>query len=283
MASQDVQASKPKKLVSRADLARIAGVTPACVTQRCRVHLAPACSSGLVDLDHPLVAAWLGELRANGRKPTAVGTTRKIARSGDASSHRSSRRPSAGTAKQPARAPTKTPGKPPKRPAHTDPSSTNPRGAGRKPRTWSPADRPEEEQDDSAPKLDDAGLAEEILDLTVREVAERYGTHRSYVLWLEAYQKQQATEKIRLSNEETKGNLISRELVRDHIFAAIDALFRRLLTDAARTIAARLEPMAKSGSSPEALERETREQLSKQLKAIKSRASRVLKSATNPP
>lgn len=47
-------------LVTRAQLARMAGVTRAAVTQLCGKRLAPGCSGRFVDTSHPAVAAWLG-------------------------------------------------------------------------------------------------------------------------------------------------------------------------------------------------------------------------------
>lgn len=46
-------------LVSRAELARQAGCSAMAVTKRCRLDLAPACVGKRVDLEHPVVVAWL--------------------------------------------------------------------------------------------------------------------------------------------------------------------------------------------------------------------------------
>jgi hypothetical protein len=50
----------PQKLISRADLARMRGVSRAAVTQALRSKLAPALHGQLVDASHPVVKAWLG-------------------------------------------------------------------------------------------------------------------------------------------------------------------------------------------------------------------------------
>jgi hypothetical protein len=59
----------------------------------------------------------------------------------------------------------------------------------------------------------------------------------------------------------------------------IDALFRRLLTDVAKTAAARLFALAKSGPPLERAETDARELVTKQLKPVKSRVVRVLRKA----
>lgn len=47
------------QLVTRAQLARMAGVTRGAVTQACGGRLAAACSGRLVDTAHPAVVGWL--------------------------------------------------------------------------------------------------------------------------------------------------------------------------------------------------------------------------------
>lgn len=217
----------PRKLISRSDLARLGGVSPAAVTQSCRFRLAAACAGTLVDLEHPATRAWLADQKARGRKrKTRDETSRRALRA------------KAETAKQ----------------SDVDP----PREGG-------------------VPTLNGDGLAEEILDLTVREVAERFGTDRRYLNWLDAYAKREQARKSRLANEETEGSLVDRNFVHQHVFAHVSALQHRLLTDAARTITARLFPLAKSGASLEQGEREVRDQISKHLKSLKARVARALK------
>lgn len=50
-----------KRLVSRSELARIAGCSAMAVTKRCRGSLSEACEGIRVDVDHPSVVAWLSE------------------------------------------------------------------------------------------------------------------------------------------------------------------------------------------------------------------------------
>ena len=47
------------RLVSRAELARIAKISAMAITKACRTKLADACTGQRVDLDHPSVLAYL--------------------------------------------------------------------------------------------------------------------------------------------------------------------------------------------------------------------------------
>jgi hypothetical protein len=194
----------------------------------------------MIDIEHPTIRAWLADQRSKGRK-------RKTQ---DETSARESRAKAAAKAEPPAQEQT------------------------------APKRRAPKANAEAAPELDEAGFSEELLDLTVREVAERYGTDRQYVNWLEAYAKREQARKSRLANEQTEGSLIEREFVETHVFAIIDALFRRLLTDAARTIASRLSTLVKAGAPIEKCEREAREQISKQLRAIRTKVTGALQKAS---
>ncbi len=62
--------TKPKRrLVSRAELARLAGVTPAAITKACKHGLAPARVDDRIDLDHEAAKAYLASRRKAPAKP----------------------------------------------------------------------------------------------------------------------------------------------------------------------------------------------------------------------
>jgi hypothetical protein len=215
------------------------------VTQGCRFRLAAACVGDLIELEHPAIESWLADQKAKGKKRKTPDETsrRELRAKADAKKHVG--RPAA-----------KAKG-------------------GRTRRPGAASAKPE-----PAPALDGSGFAEEIMELTLREVAERFGTHRQYIHWLDAYAKREQARKSRLANEQTERSLIEREFVETHVFAIIDALFRRLLTDAARTISSRLSTMVKAGAPIEKCEREAREQISKQLRAIRTKVTKALQKAS---
>ena len=117
----------------------------------------------------------------------------------------------------------------------------------------------------------------QYMHLTLSELIERFGTERSFRDWLEALNKLESLREKRLNIEARQRTLISRELVRSHVFGAIDAGFRRLLTDTPRTIVAMIYAKAKADVPLEEAERTVREVMQKQLSPIKSTAARVLR------
>jgi len=226
------------KLISRADLARLAGVSNGAITRVCKTHLSAACQDDLIDATHPLVQAYIAKADLK-RGPRSDRGTGKVGGS---------------AAKSVARPTTK-------------------RKAGRKSRYAPTEGRPEA----PAPKLDEFGFCAAIQDLTAKEISERYGSNRNYVVWLDAYQKQQRARDLYIKNDESEGRLVARELVQVHIFGMIDALFRKLVTDVPTTLAAQLYGLAKAGSSLEQGKALAKEILAKQLLPAKVRAARVLR------
>lgn len=83
-------------------------------------------------------------------------------------------------------------------------------------------------------------------------------------------------EKLELANAETRGALISRQLVKTHVYALIDGLFIRLLRDAAPSMARRVHDLASSGASVDECIQMARETISKNLKQVKDSACRTL-------
>lgn len=234
------------KLVSRADFARLRGVSRAAVTKACQGHLAAACRGDRVDLEHEAAVAYLS---AGGK----VAPAKTIAPKPSKAQPKKEGQKAAAKPKAPSRKP----------------------DAGKRPAARATDEGP----DDSAPALDPAGFAPEIADMLVREVAERHGTNRAYKDWLEAYQKQQRAIEIWLKNQQTKGLLIERALVEHNVFGFIDAVFKRLLTDSPKTIAARIQNLTRTGATIEELEREVRSLISTQLQPMKATAARALRNA----
>lgn len=218
--------------ISRAELARLKGVSGAAITKACKKQLLEAClDNGRIDLDHPAVRKYLGD---QGEAPPS------------------------------APAPTPEPTQPPSR---TKRERTPPASPPRSP-------EPAASRDSS---LDEDGRP--IEELTLREVAERFGTMTAFKDHLDALKKLVDIREKDLKNNETEGRLIERELVKTHVFGAIEAGNRRLLTDSPKTIARRLFALAKSGGTLEEAERTVREILGSTLDPVKASASRVLRNA----
>lgn len=117
----------------------------------------------------------------------------------------------------------------------------------------------------------------DYLDLTLRELLDRFGTERTVKDWLEAAKKIEDVRSSRLASDKLQGKLISRELVKQHVFGWLDSGLRRLVTDSPRTISRRVYAAAKAGESLERAEAIVRELIESQLRPMKANAARILR------
>jgi hypothetical protein len=118
---------------------------------------------------------------------------------------------------------------------------------------------------------------EHVLQMTISELITTYGTDAQFKAWADA---KKVLSEIRLKNlkiAEAEGSLIPRDMVRLHIFGAIEAANLRLLADTPKTLARRLYALAKAGESIEEAESLTRSLMGDQLKSLKATATRLLK------
>lgn len=230
--------------VSRSELARLAGVSPAAITKACKGQLRPACVGKRVDLDHPAAVQYLKAKGVSAPAPTD----------------------SLGPSKKRSPKPTRD-----RRTPEAQPDSDR-----------APRSRSAEEIDDlvhRAADVDGDEDPEPFLDLTLAQIVERFGTKTGFKDWLNARKTIADIREKELKSDETEGRLIERELVKTHVFGAIDAGNRRLLGDSPKTIARRLYALAKSGAPLEEAETVVREIISKQLQPVKTTAARVLRNA----
>lgn len=226
------------RLISRAELARLAGVSRAAITKACAKQLSAARHEDRIDQDHPAVKAYLAA--------RAGGVPGQAARAPTAKPKAAAKRSSS---------PTRSPKGKPKR--KTAPTAESPE----------PADQGDEN-------------IERYAALTLRQLVAKFGTRRAFKDWLEALKKIEDIRKTRLDNEETEGRLISRDLVKTHVFGAIESANTKLLGDSSKTIARRAAALAKSGAPIEEIEKTVCEILSSQLTPVKNTAVRVLRAAS---
>lgn len=128
------------------------------------------------------------------------------------------------------------------------------------------------------PAPDSLGELEEIRAL-LKPLTDRFGTSRHFRDWLLSLKDIEVILEKHLGNEEAQGRLIARELVRAHVFGALNAMARRLLQDAPKTIARRLAAHFKANGTVEDAERMVRENLSSQIEPVKAKAARTLREA----
>jgi hypothetical protein len=227
------------RLVSRAEVARLKGVSKPAVTQACRGLLAPACVRDRIDLDHPAAASYLAAPKGNGAKSDGAPTApEKRARIGRPAPTRSAKPVRKQRPAPPARRPKRTPGVP----------------------------APTAEQLDAFGDL-------------LRPIIEKFGTARAFADWLKAAKDLEVIRSRKLENEETEGRLIARDFVKTHVLGLVEACWRRLLQDAPKTIARRIYAAAKSERPVEEAERVVSEIIGSHLEQLKATAAKLVRNA----
>lgn len=141
------------------------------------------------------------------------------------------------------------------------------------------ASRPRQDIRPPTPTL--AGSDEDLEQLSelIQPLLERFGTELRFKDFLTALKTIEEIRGKRLDNEETEGRLVERELVRVHVFGAIEKIHRRLLSDIPKTLARTLYAAANSGVPLEVSEKSVRDQISTQLGPMKTAAARALRNA----
>jgi hypothetical protein len=237
----------PARIISRAEYARLAGVSKPAITKQCRKggSLAAACEGDRINLDHPAAQAYLA---------------------------------ARGKAEQPARAPTKAS----KSSSAKAAAPTKPARSGKKSKTAPTGPRPEA----SVPPPPRVPAPKEIAELEelrlhLAPLVHRFGTARNFRDWLLSLKDIEVVVEKHLSNEEAMGRLISRELVQSHVTGMLVALSRKLLTDAPKTIARRLAAHFNAGGTVEEGEVIVRVNLGSHVKPVKEKVLTTLRSAVD--
>jgi len=127
-----------------------------------------------------------------------------------------------------------------------------------------------------APKLNSAGFAEELADLTLREIADRYKSVTAYKDLLSAYNLRERARNNWLKNEVAEGRLIERKVV-SQVFSALDSAFKRLMSDTAKTATRRTYAAVRANEPLETAERVTAELIGSQLKRLNDNFARALR------
>lgn len=287
-----------KKLVSRTEFARMAGVAPASVTKACKSRLLPACDGKRIDAAHPAAVEYV-ENRARATTPPAAPGLDPLYEEAAAACSEAGRwsishvqravrvgftRASTifGQLKAAGLVPERGAEPPPKpEPVVSKPPHVRGTAARRQKRkqgmggeALQQAAPPEEGQILEVPEDIQA-----FADMTLRELVEKFGTDVRFVDWLKATQTIEAINEKRLKNAQTRGELVSRSLVKIGIIEPIDAAHIKLLTDGAKTIARRASAMTSAGRELGEIEAFVADQISSFIKPVKSKVARALNNA----
>lgn len=120
---------------------------------------------------------------------------------------------------------------------------------------------------------------EAFADMTLRELIQRFGTDTAFVDWLKATKSIEDINEKRLKNAVSRGELVSRDLMKIGVIDPINAAHIKLLTDGAKTIALRVVSMHDAGRPLKDCEKFVSDQITSFIKPVKSRVARALKNA----
>lgn len=126
---------------------------------------------------------------------------------------------------------------------------------------------------------DDSGSAQDaaaIADLTVRQIAQKFGGQAQFQNWLKSLHIIENIRERRLKNEEHEGSLIERTRVESALFSLIEEQNQKLLSDLPKTLARTIRDQAISGAPVEQSEREVRDAVGKALAATSGKVSHSL-------
>lgn len=135
----------------------------------------------------------------------------------------------------------------------------------------------------TAPTDDGPADASELMNLTLRQITDRYGSAQGFIDWLEARKLIADTARTESRNERDDGRLIPRELVRTVLFGYLEQLHKRLLGEAAPTVARRVRGAGLTSEQSVALVRDT---LSAELNTARRHilgGLRTIRANDNPP
>jgi len=119
----------------------------------------------------------------------------------------------------------------------------------------------------------------EFLDMTLRDLVDKFGTDVRLLDWLKATKEIENINEKRLKNAKTQGELVSRELVKHGIISPIESAHIKLLTDGSKTIARRSSAMATAGRPLEDIEKFVIDQISSFIRPVKAKVRRAIKNA----
>lgn len=293
-----------KKLVSRAEFARQAGVSAAAVTKACSSVLKETLTGKRIDAAHPAAVNYLETKVRDKTPPPASGldaiyeeAVAYCKTSGCYSASRLQREFKIGYNRatrivHTMRANNLIPeGKDPLIPGSQQKPETVVIKPGeieaaveklKKPHVRGPAAAKETKKREAFSEEGILEIPEDIQTfghMTLFDLIEKFGTDGRFVDWLSATQKIEAINEKRLKNASTEGELVSRKLVRTGIIEPIDACHIKLLTDGAKTIARRSTAMAAAGRPVEDVEKFVAEQITSFIRPVKSKVARALKNA----
>lgn len=221
------------ELITKKELSDRAGVTKGAMTRLFKMggRLEDALVDGKVNADHPLVINYIEEKQA--------------------SPWRDAEAPDRAAKPKPATKP---------RPSRLDKAVAKPD---------TPKAAPAEMQT-VMPEADDGPDIEELQNMTLRQILDRWGTLPRFVSYLDAVKKMGEIHHRRTMTQERRGDLVDRTLAEITFLGVVEQAFKRLVTDIPEGLAVEVLARAQAGGPDARLD---------VLEIIRSANGRALKSA----
>lgn len=122
----------------------------------------------------------------------------------------------------------------------------------------------------------------QYVDMTLRQILELFGTQPAFEAWLKSAKLIEELREKRLKNAKAEGEYIERDMVANAVLGYVAGNNERLLSDAPRAIVARIAASFKAGRTEEEMEAEVTQILSSQIKLVKQKTLKGLRSAESP-
>jgi hypothetical protein len=149
-----------------------------------------------------------------------------------------------------------------------------------KPAPRSPGRTPKTSWEDNEELIEVPDDIEELADLSLRELIDKFGTGYRFLDWLKALKEIEAVNEKRIKNAQSKGKLISRQLVEVGIVDPFNSAHVRLMTDGAKAITAAVLAKHQAGVSPPEIEAYVSDVVGSFIRPVKSKIERNLASVT---
>lgn len=287
-----------QKLISKSQLARVAGVSKTAITRAVKKELKAAMKGARVDENHPTVQKFIAKNKVEAPVGPAQGidplyqdavdhcqvggrfTVSTISRGLKIGYSRAEQifkmMQVAGTDK-----PCKAPPPPPPSIKKSTPTGT---AAKRNTKKKESLDNLKKRK--SLDNLNQGTVLHEIPDdikdfvnMTLGELIKRFGTDIAFLDWLKATKSIEDINEKRLKNATTRGELVSRHLIKVGVFDHVDRALKQLLSDGAETINKRVRTMTKAGRDEKETKKFIVDQMASFIKPMKVKITRTLKNA----
>lgn len=275
-----------KKPISKTELARLCGVTPATITGLTKRRLRVALVGSRVDLNHPEVQKYVQEKTAPRPEEQlpgvdtlfeeALGWCRQSERWTASGIQRHFK---IGYARaQRILAQLQSAGHVPEKPERDLSRPEKPKPAPRPAARQHGTGRRSSWQDDNE-LIEVPDDIEQLADLTLRELIEKFGTGYRFHDWLKSLKEIEAVNEKRIKNAQSQGKLISRHLVEVGVIDPFNSAHVRLMTDGAKAVTAAVLAKHQAGISEQEIEAYVTDVVGSFIRPVKAKVERNLRNA----